>query len=330
MKLNAMNKRISRSQMLNIVLLIVLLILVAFGYLYYKKTSIVSVVSNTLPTLSNVPKQPDYLFTIYGQENNFLDHPRSTFVWNNKIYVADTWHGRIVVFDYNGKYVDNIGGRGNFAGAMKSPSEVAVYNNHLYVADYDLGKVGIYTLDGVFAGYFAEKVLKMPSNIKVFGDKFYIFDSAPQKLYVLDSSGKVLQSFGGKGTEPGRFYFANGVNVDEDGNIYVADSNNFRIQIFTPDGKVKSVWKSDKKDNADGYTIPRGIAFDRKGYIWTAHNLAGGVSVTDPAGKRLALFIQGESQEDMLTLPTSVFIDENNRLYVAEFGGNRILVYQIQ
>ena len=326
-----LHRRISRSQLINIILIVVLILLVGFGYLYYKQKNIVTAVKQAVPTLSNVPNQPDYLFTIYGADNGFMDRPLSTFVWDNKIFVADSWHGRVMVFDYNGKYIQSIGGRGKFKGALTSPSEVTVYNNQLYVADYDLGKVAIYSLNGEFKGYFAENVFKSPLNIKSVGDKIYVFDTLPQKMYILDSGGKVLTSFGGKGSDNGKLYFANGFDVDKEGNIYVADSNNFRIQIFTPDGKVKQVWKSDKMDNSDGYTIPRGIAFDNKGMLWTANNLAAGFSVTDiNSGKRLALFGQGESQEDNLTLPTSVFIDQNNRLYVSELGGNRVLVYQIK
>lgn len=324
-----LNRRLTRSQLLNIILAVILILLIIFGYLYYKKTSIGTVVNQVVPSVSNVPRL-EYLFTIYGPENNFLDYPQSAFVWDKKIYVADTQNSRVMVFDYTGKFIRSFGGRGKFRGSMQTPSEVAVFNNQLYVADYYLGKIGIYTSNGDFIGYLAEKLFKLPLNIKVVGDKFYVFDSGPQKVYVLDSNGKVLRSIGGEGREPGKFYFANGINVDKDGNIYVADSNNFRIQVLTPDGKVKAVWKSNKKDNSDGYTVPRGIAFDRRGLIWTANNLAGGVSATDPDGKRLALLAGGESGEDSLTLPNSVFIDENNRLYVPEFGGNRVLVYQIK
>lgn len=325
-----MNKSITKSQLLNIVLIVMLVIVAGFGYLYYKKTNIVTAINQVVPTVSDTPQQPDYLFSIYGSDNDFFDHPRSITVWDSKIYVADTLHGRVMVFDYNGKYLQTIGGRGKFAGAMRMPSEIAVFNNQLYVTDYELGKIGIYTLNGNFIGYFAEKVFKSPLNIKVAGDKFYVLDSLPQKIYILDPKGNILKSFGNQGGKQGELYFADGINVDKDGNIYVADSNNFRIQVFTPDGKAKAVWKSDKKDNSDGYTVPRGIAFDQKGYIYTANGLAGGVTVSDSSGKRLALFTQGESRDDTLTLPNSVFIDENNKLYITEYGRSRILVYQIK
>ncbi len=322
-------KRITKSQVLNIVLITVIIIGAVFGYLYYKKTNIVTAVRQVVPAVDPVPRL-EYQFSIYGPTADFLNNPQATIVWDNNIYVADTVNSRVMVFDYTGSFVRQIGGRGDFPGAMVGPTDMGVYNNNLYVADYELGKVSIYSLNGEFIGYFAEDTLKGPSGIKIVGDTFYIFDSISQKVFILDTTGKVLNSFGGKGSEPGQFYYAKGITVDEAGNIYVADSNNFRLQVFTPDGKEKAVWKSDQPDNAGGYTIPRGVAIDKQGNVWTANLLASGVSVTDSSGKRLALFTQGESAEDSMVLPTGVFVDENNRLYVTELGKSRILIYDIR
>ncbi|WP_418790424.1 6-bladed beta-propeller [Phosphitispora sp. TUW77] len=326
---NILKKKITKSQVLNLMLITVIVIGTVFGYLYYKKTNIVTAVRQVVPVIDPVPRL-DYQFSIYGPEADFLSNPQAAIVWNNNIYVADTVNGRIMVFDYTGNFIRQIGGKGNFRGAMQGPTDIGVYNNNLYVADYELGKVSIYSLTGEFIGYFAEDNLKGPSGMKIAGDRFYIFDSKSQEVFIFDSTGKLLNSFGGKGHEPGQFYYAKGITVDEQGNIYVADSNNFRIQVFTPEGKEKAVWKSDQPNNEQGYTIPRGVAIDKKGNVWTANLLAGGVSATDPSGKRLALYNLGESAEDNITLPTAVFVDENNRLYVIELGKSRVLVYDIR
>jgi len=326
---NIAKKRITKSQVLNIILVTVIVIGAVFGYLYYKKTNIVTAIRQVVPAVDPIPRL-EYQFSIYGPTADFLNNPQGTIVWNNNIYVADTVNSRVMVFDYTGSFIRQIGGRGNFTGAMVGPTDMGIYNNNLYVADYELGKIGIYSLTGEFIDYFAEANLKGPSGIKVVGDRFYVFDSISQEVFIFDSTGKVLNSFGGKGSEPGQFYYAKGINVDGEGNIYVADSNNFRLQVFTPEGQEKAVWKSDQPDNAGGYTIPRGVAIDKQGNVWTANLLASGVSVTDPSGERLALYNQGESAEDSMTLPTGVFVDDNNRLYISELGKSRILVYDIR
>ena len=47
-------------------------------------------------------------------------------------------------------------------------------------------------------------------------------------------------AWGSKGSEPGQFDMPNSVAVDAQGNVYVADLNNKRIQVFDNDGNVKS------------------------------------------------------------------------------------------
>jgi len=46
----------------------------------------------------------------------------------------------------------------------------------------------------------------------------------------------VINTFGSEGTDEGQFKFPRGVAVDEQGSIYVADSGNNRIQIFSSEG----------------------------------------------------------------------------------------------
>jgi sugar lactone lactonase YvrE len=50
------------------------------------------------------------------------------------------------------------------------------------------------------------------------------------------ADGRFVQSWGGKGTEPGRFQVAHGIDIDSMGRLWVADRENQRIQILSPDG----------------------------------------------------------------------------------------------
>lgn len=48
---------------------------------------------------------------------------------------------------------------------------------------------------------------------------------------------QLLASFGGFGSEPGQFNRAEGLGLDAQDRLYVADSCNHRIQVFSPDGR---------------------------------------------------------------------------------------------
>ena len=55
-----------------------------------------------------------------------------------------------------------------------------------------------------------------------------------------DKDGHFLKSWGSRGTEPGQFNSLHGIAIDAQGNVYVADAGNKRIQIFDGEGTFKS------------------------------------------------------------------------------------------
>jgi hypothetical protein len=55
-----------------------------------------------------------------------------------------------------------------------------------------------------------------------------------------DKNGVFIKSWGSKGTEPGQFGSARAIAVDAQGNVYVADPQNKRIQVFDNNGTFKT------------------------------------------------------------------------------------------
>jgi DNA-binding beta-propeller fold protein YncE len=53
-------------------------------------------------------------------------------------------------------------------------------------------------------------------------------------MQVFDSNGTFITKWGSPGTENGQFARPEGINVDPSGNVYVADTNNNRVQKFAP------------------------------------------------------------------------------------------------
>ena len=57
------------------------------------------------------------------------------------------------------------------------------------------------------------------------------------RVLKFDKNGKFIKTWGGKGTEPGKFDVAHGLAIDAKGLLWVTDRENQRIQIFDQDGK---------------------------------------------------------------------------------------------
>jgi len=63
---------------------------------------------------------------------------------------------------------------------------------------------------------------------------------ANARVAKFDKNGKFIKSWGSRGTESGQFNVVHGIAIDAQGNVYVADSGNKRIQVFDGDGTFKS------------------------------------------------------------------------------------------
>lgn len=72
------------------------------------------------------------------------------------------------------------------------------------------------------------------------GDIFVAQGHTPGKgdprVLKFDKSGSFIKSWGGEGTDAGKFNVAHGIAVDAKGQLWVADRENSRIQIFDQDG----------------------------------------------------------------------------------------------
>jgi DNA-binding beta-propeller fold protein YncE len=60
------------------------------------------------------------------------------------------------------------------------------------------------------------------------------------RIAKFDKNGKFIKSWGSTGLATGQFRTAHGIAVDAEGNVYVADSGNRRIQVFDSDGNFKT------------------------------------------------------------------------------------------
>jgi len=72
-----------------------------------------------------------------------------------------------------------------------------------------------------------------------FKGHIFMVDRASHCIQIFDSDGHFIAKFGSKGYKDGQFLYPEDVAVDPEGNVYVMDSGNFRIQKFSPNPDFK-------------------------------------------------------------------------------------------
>ena len=69
------------------------------------------------------------------------------------------------------------------------------------------------------------------------GNTFIADGYGNSRVVKVDKNGKWVKTWGSRGTEPGQFNILHTIASDAQGNIYIGDRTNRRIQVFDPDGK---------------------------------------------------------------------------------------------
>jgi streptogramin lyase len=178
-----------------------------------------------------------------------------------------------------------------------------------------------------------------PTNLAVApSGELYVSDGyGNARVHRFSATGELIGSWGEPGVGPGQFMLPHGIAVHPDGRVFVADRENDRIQIFSPDGEFLGEWNVqrptqlafDARGNAVVAELPwrAGATSFRNGPI--ASHLPGRVSVLDPSGVVLArLGDQGPPDPRWGTAdpcrpgnfcaPHGLAVDPNGDLYVAE------------
>ncbi len=139
----------------------------------------------------------------------------------------------IMIYDRKLKYVGCI--QPNIKGEF---SGIAYGNGNLYVTDNsDDYHIRVLTLHGVHLHSFScsqdgVKKLDEPYGICVYGQHVFVTNYFGENVSVFTTEGEFVASFGEGGEDDGKFDGPYGVCVDKDGNLYVADFSNERVQCF--------------------------------------------------------------------------------------------------
>jgi DNA-binding beta-propeller fold protein YncE len=144
-------------------------------------------------------------------------------------------------------------------------------------------------------------------------------DKVPEQLSSL-AEGVTNMFEGGKGAEKGQFDSPTGIAVDGSGNILVADTNNGRIEKFSPAGTFLSTIGT--KGSGHGQLgDPNGIAIDRAGNIYVAEASNHRVQKLAPDGTFIA---EWKGPEPGFYGPRRIAIGPDGSVYVVDQGHSRI------
>lgn len=266
-----------------------------------------------------------------------LAKPYAVTVHRGRIFVSDSADRFVKVFDVpEGRYF-KIGD--DELGPLMKPLGLDVDQaGNLYVADATAKAVMVYNRDGKFLRKIgSSKVFERLSSVTVdaVGQRVFVTDiggvaSDQHKIKVFDiNTGQHLFDLGRRGIGPGEFNLPRDVAIGANGQIYVVDGGNFRVQVFDRGGKFISSFGSVGKQLGN-FARPKEVATDPTGNIYVVDAAFGNFQIFNPDGD-LLMFIGERSERDgpaRYMLPSGIYVDEDGRVYMVDQWFKKIDIYR--
>jgi sugar lactone lactonase YvrE len=250
--------------------------------------------------------------TLAGSDEGFADGPAVEALFNTPsavavdpgggIIVADTSNNRIRRVAPNGS-VTTIAGNGS-AGFRDGPAGEAQFDGPVGVAIDHQGNIFV-------ADTYNDRIRR----ISIAGD-------------VITTAGSGLPGFVDGEAEAARFDTPSGVAVDQEGNLFVADTGNNAVRKVSSSGQVTTLaGRSEEFESLttdDRLERPVGIAVTHDGFIFVACQDQGRVFRVTPEGV-IDLFVGSRSgfQDGIgsvarFSRPSAVAVDREGSLYIAD------------
>jgi YD repeat-containing protein len=249
----------------------------------------------------------DYLsrFGSRGSGNGQFFGPAGNAVdAGGNVWVADFGGSRIEKFSSSGAFVASYGASGSGAGQFVAPSGIAVdqSSGNVFVVDHGNNRVEEFSSSGVF--------------VRVFG--FGVGDGKEE--FEICTSG-CRAGIAGSGS--GQFHSPHGIAVDANGNVWVVDSENTRIEEFSSTGAFVAAYGSWGTGNGN-FKYPWGIAVsgDRL-YVSDDGNYR--VEEFSTSGTYIAQFGSHGTGNGQFEMATSIGIDPvSSGVYVVDSTADRV------
>jgi ABC-type Fe3+ transport system permease subunit/DNA-binding beta-propeller fold protein YncE len=205
-----------------------------------------------------------------------------------RIVIVEPHYQRVNHFSTNGALAAQWGARGTNVGFLTLPRSVAV-NSHgdLFVSEYTL-----------------------VDRVQEFSGQEH----------------RPLRCFGRPGDGRGEFNRAEGLGIDASDRIFVADSCNHRIQIFSPQGEWLETFGRAGR-GAGELSYPYDVKIDGQGRAYVCEFGNSRVQIFDAAHQSLEWLGGAGNGPGQMNNPWAIALDSKGNLYVADAGNNRVLKF---
>ena len=265
---------------------------------------------------------------IFGQGGNPLVEPSLVSLGlNGEVFVVDRGSKKVMVFAENGRYLYSFSGSGSGLAELKDPAAIDVgKDGSVYIADREKQAVVVFKSSGGYKYTISrgDRGDFIPGGIAAGeGNELYIFNEADRNMYVYNVKGKSFAKVSA-GKSPGTYLFGD-ICIDPDSGLILAVDVENRGVVAMRDGKAVRSFGRDR------LLSPVGISYDRSHrLIFVSDAEVSSIVVFGTDGKYIGEFGTEGDSKNSFNLPGGLAMDQRGRLFVADTGNKRIVIYSFK
>jgi DNA-binding beta-propeller fold protein YncE len=246
----------------------------------------------------------------------------------DRVYIVDMT-ARIQVFDADGNFIRSWQTPAHENGR---PTGMSIdRDGNLAVADTHYFEVLFYSPEGELLRKIGPDHGQGPGQFGLVTDvvedsagNYYVSEYGElDRVQKFSHDGKFLLQWGEHGEGPGQFSRPQGLEVDDEDRVWVADSANHRIQVFDNQGKLLFMWGIE--GTAPGQlSYPYNLALDGQGHVYVVEMGNNRVQEFSLDGKSLGVWGTAGGAEGQLFNPWALGRDSKGRVHILDTGNNRV------
>jgi len=252
-----------------------------------------------------------------------------------RIYAADQGVAAVFIFDPDKKDHVEMISNGHQANFGMIAGLALDDDDRLFVTDSSLRHVVVFSPKHEQEAVFGGDVIVRPGGVAIdrLNRLVYVADTGNDVVDVFDADNfKLLRRLGKPSkkhdqTDPGTFSLPEGVAVDGEGNVFVTDTFNDRVEKFDAGGEFVSEFGKNGDGPAD-FERPKGIAVDGDGHVWVVDGTQNMVKVYSQQGRLLIYFGGPGNYPGQFMGPWGIAIGPDNQVVVSETFPGRVQVFR--
>lgn len=285
----------------------------------------------------------DFILGKRDNRGSRLIKPYGVTYYNGQVIVVDARGPGYMVLTADDAVVKTV--RGSGGGGMQKPINIFIDSHgNRYIADTGRKQVLVFDKSDEFIRAYGRTDQFQPSDVLVSGESVYVADLKHHIIHVLDKkSGFTRRTIGKRGSGQGELFYPTNMTMNSDGNLIVSDTGNYRLQMFSPQGKFIRQY-GEAGSGLGQFARPKGVAVDKEDRVYAVDAAFENVQLFNKDGQLLLFFGKPGNDRTNINLPADIsihyndidkfekFADEHFQIeylifVTSQYGPNKISVY---